>query len=129
MYIQKLINDTNPMVTLVFRDTKECKDYIKGITDINKRIIAEPTIVISEETLLDIVTLFKKTAKKKKDTGEVYITLSGSQLVSILPLYFGMIFLHTPETNMEKEKTIPRSTKGSRQKKGLQDDMIRLCAM
>ncbi len=137
MHIQKITNDTNPMVTLVFGDIQEYKDYMKGITNINKKIVGDPTIAISEEVLSNILTLFKKTAKKKKDTGEVYITLSGSQLVSILPLYFGMIFLRTAEITPQKDaqKTTPNRTeiakpKPSRKKKNpnLRDDMVRLCA-
>lgn len=137
MHIQKLTHDTNPMVTLVFRDVQEYKDYIKEITNINKKIVGDPTIAISEEVLSNILTLFKKTAKKKKDTGEVYITLSGSQLVSILPLYFGMIFLNTVKIVPPKDaqKTTPGRTevakpKPNRKKKNpnLRDDMVRLCA-
>lgn len=135
--IQKITNDTNPMVTLVFGDIQEYKDYMKEITNINKKIVGDPTIAISEEVLSNILTLFKKTAKKKKDTGEVYITLSGSQLVSILPLYFGMIFLRTAEITPQKDaqKTTPNRTeiansKPNRKKKNpnLRDDMVRLCA-
>ena len=74
MHIQKITNDTNPMVTLVFGDIQEYKDYMKEITNINKKIVGDSTIAISEEVLSNILTLFKKTAKKKKDTGEVYIT-------------------------------------------------------
>lgn len=135
MHIQKLTNDTNPMVTIIFGDTKEYKDYVKEITNINKQIIAEPTIAIAEETLSDMVTLLKKVAKKKKDTGEVFVTLSGAQLVAILPFLFGMIFLRTNEIQeMESKTNIPkpspsRQRKTSKQTQNLRDDMVRLCAV
>lgn len=135
MHIQKLTNDTNPMVTIIFGDTKEYKDYVKEITNINKQIIAEPTIAIAEETLSDMVTLLKKVAKKKKDTGEVFVTLSGAQLVAILPFLFGMVFLRTNEIQeMESKTNIPkpspsRQRKTSKQTQNLRDDMVRLCAV
>ena len=89
MHIQKITNDTNPMVTLVFGDIQEYKDYMKEITNINKKIVGDPTIAISEEVLSNILTLFKKTAKKKKDTGEVYIYYLIRVTISF---YFAVIF-------------------------------------
>lgn len=66
MHIQKITNDTNPMVTLVFGDIQEYKDYMKEITNINKKIVGDSTIAISEEVLSNILTLFKKQQRKRK---------------------------------------------------------------